>query len=142
MATTAAIAPVDPDDAQEITALLGRLQTGFNDKEADTTAAIFTDDAVSIPPPGNVVRGHRDLHAYQVGRLSGPAADWRITLHVEDLVAVAPDAVIAHVRQDMTIPGGSFSNVGTVVVVRRDGSWRVARYHNSRVADSARGTAA
>ncbi|QYG95117.1 SgcJ/EcaC family oxidoreductase [Iamia sp. SCSIO 61187] len=142
MATTATTGSLDPADAAAITDLLTRLQVGFNANEPDATAAIFTDDAVSIPPPGNVVRDAADLHAYQTARLTGQAADWRIEVAVEGLTPVAPDVVIAHVRQDMTIPGGSFSNVGTAVAVRRAGAWRIARYHNSRILDSARGTAA
>lgn len=139
---TAATSPLPAVDADAIRALLARLQGGFNAKVPDTTAGLFTDDGVSIAPPGNVVRGREDLHAYQTARLTGPAADWEIAVEVEDLTRLADDVVLAHVRQDMTIPGGSFSNVGTVVVVRRDGAWLVARYHNSRIVDSARGTAA
>jgi len=139
---TAATGPLPAADATEIRALLGRVQGGFNTKAADVTAGIFTDDGVTIAPPGNVVRGREDLHAYQTARLTGPAADWEIAVEVEELTRLSDDVVVAHVRQDMTIPGGSFSNVGTAVVVRREGAWLVARYHNSRIADSARGTAA
>lgn len=122
-----------PDVAEDVADLIDQLVTGFNAKRPDATSAIFTEDGSVVTPPGQVVRGRDELREDQAMRLGGPAADWEISAEVEHLDAVTDDVVLAQVRQDMTTPGGPFSNIGTVVAVRDGDAWRVVRYHNTRI---------
>lgn len=124
---------VADDDVREIEQIFAILEAGFNDKDAGVADSRFTSDTVLTTPAGEVVSGWDDLYAYHVERLTGPAADWHISIHVVSIVPVAPDVAVVRMKQDMTMSHGSFVNHGTAVMVKRNGNWWIAAMHNTNV---------
>ena len=128
---------VPAEVAAAVTAVLSGIQSGFNAKAVGLTSGGLAADAVVVSPDGRRNAGIGDLVSYQQQRLTGPARDWRIVQRVDQLVLVDRDTVLADVSQTMETPEGSFTNRGTALLVRRDGAWWIARFHNTRVLETA-----
>jgi uncharacterized protein (TIGR02246 family) len=124
--------------------LVEQLQTGWDQHDADVTDRSLADDVVWGSPFGATVQGYEPLHAIHVRLkqqgIGGPSSRFEVV----QILAPAPDVVIAHVRRvaldrdgqplepaaDVT---GSFSEMALYVLVKRDGVWWVAAGQNTPV---------
>ena len=134
--------PSEPDaaDVAAVDARLAELVAAWNAGDLEAYARPFTDDAVYVTYFGRkligregIIEGHRRVFAgaYRGSRLLNQQAAYRF---------VRPDVVIA--VQDggvETEPGASPEedrrNTLTYVLVKDDGEWRIASFHNARVSD-------
>jgi uncharacterized protein (TIGR02246 family) len=132
-------------DAVEVAALdatLSKLVAAWNAGDLEAYASPFTDDAVYVTyfgrklfGRGGIAEGHRRVFAsaYRGSRLLNQQASYRF---------LRPDVVVA--VQDggvETAPGVSPDedrrNTLTYVLVKNDGEWRIASFHNARVSNPA-----
>ena len=128
----------DAADVAALDAVLGGLIDAWNAGDLEAYARPFTDDAVYVTYFGRkllgregVVEGHRRVFAgaYRGSRLLNAQASYRF---------LRPDVVVA--VQDggvETAPGASAEedqrNTLTYVLVKNDGEWQIASFHNARV---------
>jgi PPOX class F420-dependent enzyme/OxyR family protein/uncharacterized protein (TIGR02246 family) len=132
------------DAADAVGALVGELQAGWDDHDAETSNRHFAANVVWGSPFGATVYGYDDLHAIHIrlkeqGR-GGPSSRYEI----EKVTAPAPGVAIAQVRrvaldsdgQPIEVTGdtsGSFSEMALYVLVRRSGTWWLAAGQNTPV---------
>ncbi|MFD0904540.1 YybH family protein [Actinomadura sediminis] len=109
--------------------------------EMDAWGACFTDDCDFITHRGvwwrtrrDNVEGHKDVPASVV------AQKRNYTQEVVSIAAIAPDVALVHTRWSWpghTLPGAAVpedrTGLITMVLVRRDGAWKIRAVHNTRV---------
>ncbi|MDT7566881.1 MAG: hypothetical protein QOG76_5505 [Pseudonocardiales bacterium] len=132
----------DPTEVALLDATLSKLVAAWNAGDLEAYARPFTDDAVYVTyfgrkliGRGGIAEGHRRVFAsaYRGSRLLNQQASYRF---------LRPDVVVA--VQDggvETAPGASPDedrrNTLTYVLVKDDGEWRIASFHNARVSNPA-----
>jgi uncharacterized protein (TIGR02246 family) len=131
--------PLDDEDVAALAGLLADLENGFNQKAAAVLDRPFTADAVVVVPDGSVIRGWDDLFAYHTARLATAVAAWTTRVVMLSASSPGPDTALVHFRQETTTPSGGFANHGTVLAVRREGSWWIGALHNTNVDDARAG---
>jgi uncharacterized protein (TIGR02246 family) len=130
----------DAADVAALDALLRGLVDAWNDGDLEAYARPFTDDAVYVTYFGRklmgregIAEGHRRVFAgaYRGSRLLNTQASYRF---------LRPDVVVA--VQDggvETAPGASPEddqrNTLTYVLVKNEGEWEIASFHNARVSN-------
>ncbi|HEV3359534.1 MAG TPA: SgcJ/EcaC family oxidoreductase [Pseudonocardiaceae bacterium] len=130
----------DAADVAALDALLRGLIDAWNAGDLEAYARPFTDDAVYVTYFGRklmgregIAEGHRRVFAgaYRGSRLLNAQASYRF---------LRPDVVVA--VQDggvETAPGASPEddqrNTLTYVLVKDDGEWEIASFHNARVSN-------
>lgn len=67
--------PALADDAADIQAQDEAFQAAFNASDAAAVAALYTEDAVALPPGGPMVRGREAIQEMWQGALDGGLAD-------------------------------------------------------------------
>lgn len=109
--------------------------------EMDAWGAYFTDDCDFITHRGvwwrtrrDNVEGHKDVPASVI------AQKRNYTQEIVDIAAIAPDVALVHTRwswPDHALPGADApedrTGLITMVLVRRDGAWKIRAVHNTRV---------
>ena len=129
-----------PRDRREIEAVFEGLMEAWNAHDMDAFAALFHDDAAWVHWRGGywkgraeIKEGHAAVHRtfYRTSQVIGR--------HVEDLTFLAPNVALVHARDDLTgderSPGQTFRYRMTLILTKRDGKWRIAAGHNTRMHD-------
>ncbi len=113
-------------DKSAITAAEETFQTAFNESNWDALAAMYTEDAVVMPPNGATVTGREGIKALFSSFPPGTVVELKI-------VEIKGVGDMAYVRGTtaLTIPMGdvSVTDPGKYIEVRRkqaDGSWLIA----------------
>ena len=103
------------------------MQTAFNAKDPAKVGALYTEDAVLMPPNTALVKGRAAIEAWFKGGFDEGFSNLRLTPFRSD---VSGD--LAYVAGTYTIsgktPGGSFDDRGKYVEIwkRSGGQWRIA----------------
>lgn len=121
-------------ELRDLERLIVQIETGFNEKNPAVLDGPFSGDAVVIVPDGTVLRGWHNLFEYHTARLGGPVTGWTTRIKILDVSSPAPDLAILHIRQDTTTPHGAIANHGTVVAVKKEGTWWIGAMQNTNVA--------
>jgi uncharacterized protein (TIGR02246 family) len=121
---------LDPTEVAALDATLSKLVAAWNAGDLEAYARPFTDDAVYVTyfgrkliGRGGIAEGHRRVFAsaYRGSRLLNQQARYRF---------LRPDAPGASPDEDRR-------NTLTYVLVKDDGEWRIASFHNARVSNPA-----
>lgn len=123
------------DDEAAVRALVGRLEGTWNAADAAGFAAEFTPDADFVN-----VRG--DYHSGRDAVAHGHEAIWKSiyagsTIHysLARVREIAPGVLLAHLDALLRVPvgplAGDISAIPSIVLVREDGAWRIASFHNT-----------
>ena len=122
-------------DRQAILDVLTRLYQAWEAGDAEAFVADYTDDA-SVVQPGVYKKDREEIRSTMAAGFAGPLSGSRATDHPVDVRFLTGDTAIVVSEDGIMFPGqdavASERLVrATWVLVRRDGGWRIASYHNS-----------
>jgi uncharacterized protein (TIGR02246 family) len=134
--------PADDTEAREAVALLiGRLQKGIDESDADSYDSLFADDLLWGSPKGQVLQGYIELNSIHRSMMgSGTTVAPASRFELVQRISPAPDVVVAQIRRQATLADGAadpegFSEMAMYVLVRRDERWWLAAGQNTPVSD-------
>lgn len=125
-------------DAEAVRRLADRLAEAWNHHDADGYAAIFTEDADYVAFDGTHLEG-RTANAEHHRALFGTVLrGTRLAFENVRVRFVTPDVAVMHGTGSVLFPWhaevpASRRSIQTYVVVRGEGEWRIAAFHNARV---------
>ena len=128
---------------QAVAQLVGELQQGWDEHDADITNRHFAQDVLWGGPFGASVSGYDRLHAIHV-RMKAGAGLGPTRYEIEQVLVPAPGVAVAHVRRvplsdvgEPLDPGTAFSEMAMYVLVKRDDTWWLAAGQNTPVVPGA-----
>jgi uncharacterized protein (TIGR02246 family) len=130
--TTAAASDAD---RQAVLDVLSRVYQAWEAGDAGTFVADYTDDA-SVIQPGIYKRDREEIRTTMAAGFAGPLSGSRVAARPVNVRFPAGDTAIVVSEDGILFPGqdavASERMVrATWVLVRHDGGWRIASYHNS-----------
>ncbi len=122
-------------DRQAVLDVLARLYRAWEAGDAETFVADYTDDA-SVIQPGVYEKDREEIRTNIAAAFAGPLNGSRVAAHPVDVRFLTDDTAIVVSEDGIIFPGqDAVANErlvrATWVLVRRDGGWRIASYHNS-----------
>ncbi len=115
--------------------LFDRLYTAWADGDADTFAALYTDDA-TVVLPGVFHKGQSSVRDYMAGAFAGPMKGSTGVDTPVDVRVLGDDTAIVVSRAGILMAGerelpADRERHATWVLSKRDGHWLVAAYANA-----------
>jgi uncharacterized protein (TIGR02246 family) len=122
-------------DELEIRALLQRLNEAWGD--ADAFAALFTEDAEYVTFDGSMVKGREAIAESHRPLFEGFMRGSRLEGQTPTVRFLTPDVALAHgkgavIQKRQKRASSRAVSVQTNVVIRQDGRWQIAAFHNTR----------
>ena len=122
-------------DRQAILDVLTRLYQAWEANDADAFVADYTGDA-SVVQPGVYKKDREEIRTTMAAGFAGPLSGSRAVDHPADVRLLTADTAVVISEGGIIFPGqDAVANGGLVratwALVRRDGGWRIASYHNS-----------
>jgi uncharacterized protein (TIGR02246 family) len=127
--------PGSDADRKAILDVLARLYQAWEAGDAEAFAAGYTEDA-SVIQPGVYEKDREEIRANIAAAFAGPLKGSRAASHPVNVRFLAGDTAIVVSEDGILFPGQDAVAKerlvrATWVLVRRDGGWRIASYHNS-----------
>jgi uncharacterized protein (TIGR02246 family) len=122
-------------DRQAIRDVLAGVYKAWEAGDAEAFVADYTDDA-SVIQPGVYEKDREEIRTNIAAAFAGPLSGSRVAAHPVDVRFLTGDTAIV-VSEDGIIFAGQDAVArerlvrATWVLVRHDGGWRIASYHNS-----------
>ncbi|QYJ16023.1 hypothetical protein Rxycam_01853 [Rubrobacter xylanophilus DSM 9941] len=118
--------------------LFEKLLEDWNRGDGEAYGSRFTDGADYITFDGTHIRGRAEISASHQRLFDGFLKGTRLTGRIESLRFLGPDVALIHATGNTVMPGKSGPSperrsIQTLVALRRDGQWRFAAFHNTRV---------
>ena len=118
--------------------LIGRLERAWNEADGRAFGEPFTADADFVDIRGEHHRGREPIatghQAIFDSIYEGSTTDYELTQARE----LSDNVILAHATGVLTVPSGPLagehSAVQSLVLVRGDGGWKIAGFHNTLVA--------
>lgn len=124
----ARVASSQPDPA--ITGVADAYVRAVVAKDAKALAALYTEDAVEMPPNEPLVKGRAAIEEYYAKLFAGPGPSVKelVLTHLESTVSGDTGFDVGTYRETLDGPAGSMNGTGKYVVVlkRRGAAWKVA----------------
>jgi uncharacterized protein (TIGR02246 family) len=122
-------------DRQAVLDVLARLYRAWEAGDAETFVADYTEDA-SVIQPGVYEKDREEIRANMAAAFAGPLSRSRVASCPVNVRFPAGDTAIVVSEDGIIFPGQDAVARerlmrATWVLVRRDGGWRIASYHNS-----------
>ena len=122
-------------DRQAIRDVLASLYKAWEAGDADAFVADYTEDA-TVVQPGVYKKDREEIRTTMAAAFAGPLSGSRATDHPSAIRFLTNDTAIVISQGGIIFPGqDAVTSEGLIratwVLVRRDGSWRIASYHNS-----------
>jgi len=120
---------------QAVLGVLARVYRAWEAGDTETFAADYTEDA-SVIQPGVYEKDREEIRTNMVAAFAGPLNGSRVAARPVNVRFLTGDTAIVVSEDGIIFPGqdavASERLVrATWVLVRRDGGWRIASYHNS-----------
>jgi len=134
-------------DEAAIRDLFRRLLDDWGRGDGEAYGSRFTEDADYVAFDGSHTRGRRAIADSHQQLFDKFLKGTRLTGRIESVRFLGPDTALMHavggtVMRGKTRPSPERDSIQTLVAVRRDGQWRFAAFHNSRVRPISGGFAA
>ena len=122
-------------DQQAVLGVLKAVYEAWEANDAEAFVADYTDDA-SVVQPGVYKKDREEIRATMAAGFAGPLSGSRATDHPTDVRFLTDDTAVVISEGGIIFPGqDAVASEGLVratwVLVRRDGGWLIASYHNS-----------
>ena len=122
-------------DRQAILDVLAGLYKAWEANDAEAFVADYTEDA-SVVQPGVYKKDREEIRTTMAAAFAGPLSGSRATDHPSAIRLLTSDTAIVISEGGIIFPGqDAVASEGLIratwALVRRDGSWRIASYHNS-----------
>jgi uncharacterized protein (TIGR02246 family) len=122
-------------DRQAVLDVLARLYQAWEANDAETFVADYTEDA-SVIQPGVYEKDREEIRTKMAAAFAGPLNGSRAASHPVNVRFLTDDTAIVVSEDGIIFPGQDAVARerlmrATWVLVRRDGGWRIASYHNS-----------
>jgi uncharacterized protein (TIGR02246 family) len=136
MSSTTTTAGSDTD-RQAIRDVLADLYKAWAAGDADAFVADYTEDA-TVVQPGVYKKDREEIRTTMAAAFAGPLSGTRATDRPSSIRFLTDDTAIVVSEGGIIFPGqDAVASEGLIratwVLVRRDGGWRIASYHNSPV---------
>lgn len=124
-------------DEEAIRALYRQIMDGWNQGSGEKFAAPFATDGEQMSFEGSRFRGRQEIAGFHQMLFDRFLRGSRLIGRVTDIRFLTPEIALAHaiggtIMPDETNLAPDRNSVQSMVAVRRDGAWRLARLHNSR----------
>jgi uncharacterized protein (TIGR02246 family) len=134
MTTTAGVTQEAARDQEEIAAVPARMVAAWAAHDADAFADLFAEDGTLILP-GVYRRGRADIRSFMAAGFAGRYQGTTVTGQPIDLKPLGPGAVALLTVGGVIAPGQTeLSSPEAIraswILVKRDGRWVLAVYHN------------
>ena len=119
--------------------IVRRLEQAWNAADGDAWAAEFAEDADFITVRGEYFRSRATIAEghHHIFTTVYKGSTNRIALL--GARAIRDDVILAHSSAELTVPAGPMAGthraIQTVLLVRADGTWRIASFHNTFTSD-------
>jgi uncharacterized protein (TIGR02246 family) len=126
-------------DVEAIRAVIGDIEKGFNDNDAELLVEHYAQNASAVAVSGAQIDGRAAMLEVSRAGLAGPLRDERARYELADVVFVRPDVAVAHKHAQAIDAAGEPVDVGHAmsalyVLVRDAGRWWVVARQNTLVA--------
>ena len=115
--------------------LLSHLETAWNSADASKFAAEFTEDADFVNIRGDYISGRQAIVQGHADIWGGIYAGSTVRYRLSHLRALRPGVLLAHLEAALHVPVGPMAGdilaIPSMVLVREDGAWRIAAFHNT-----------
>jgi uncharacterized protein (TIGR02246 family) len=123
------------DSTEEPARLYSRLIERWNDRDPAAFAALFLPDGHSIGFDGSEMHGPTEIEA-TLEQIFGDHKTGRYVAKIRDVRFLTADiavvrAAVGMIPADQTDLNPKVNAIQTLVVVRRDGDWRIALFQNT-----------
>jgi uncharacterized protein (TIGR02246 family) len=127
----------NPADVAAIIALYQQLMDGWNKGSGEAFAAVFAEDGEQVAFDGTHFQGRQEIGAFHRQLFNTVLKGTRLVGKVRHVRFLTPEVAVAHAIGGTVMPSEADiaperNSVLTLVVVKRDGEWRVAALHNTR----------
>lgn len=134
MTTTSEVISLSKQDQDEISAVPPRMIAAWAANDADAFANLFIEDGTLILP-GVYQKGRANIRAFMAAGFAGEYRGTSVTGSPIELKPLAPGAVALLTIGGVMLPGESRLRDSRAIraswiLVKRDGEWRLAVYHN------------
>jgi uncharacterized protein (TIGR02246 family) len=125
-------------DVEAIRAIIGDIEKGFNDNDAELLVEHYAQNASAVAVSGAQIDGRAAMLEVSRAGLAGPLRDERARYELADVVFVRPDVAVAHKHAQAVDAAGEPVDVGHAmsalyVLVRDGGRWWVVARQNTLV---------
>lgn len=139
MSNTASFRP-NPADHAAIAALPARIVAAWAAHDADAFGAVFVEDGTMILP-GLFLKGRDTIVDYMRQAYAGPYRGTTVTGQPIDVRFLAADVALVLTDGGVLAPGETTVAPERAIraswlMVKRDGAWHLAAYHNSPSGDA------
>ena len=123
-------------DTAAIRALFAELIAAWGRGDGHAYGSLFTDEADYVAFDGSHTRGRRVIAESHQKLFDTWLKGTRLTGRIEGLRFLGPGFALVHATGATLMPGKDRPvrpSIQTLVAVKRDGTWRFAAFHNTRI---------
>jgi uncharacterized protein (TIGR02246 family) len=125
-------------DATAVRALYEQLMRGWNTGDAEVFAAPFEEGADFVAFDGTHFKGRHEIVSSHQPLFDKWLKGTRLTGEVRAIRWLSPDVALVHavggtIMRNKSRPAPERDSVQTLVAVKRNGDWRLAAFHNTRI---------
>jgi uncharacterized protein (TIGR02246 family) len=125
-------------EEEDVRDLYRELMNGWNRGDGEAFAAVFAEDGDLVAFDGTHFEGRAEIAPFHQELFDRWMKRTRLIGRVKDVRFLSPDVALMHavgstIMRGKSEPSPERDSIRTLVAVRRDGEWRLATFHNTRL---------